>query len=673
MNHRIASLIGRLRPLGFLFWGSLIAPLVAAASFSWVLSQRSSAEIISEAEQTAAIVREHALRVFDAQESAMIAIDLRLGTMSWDEIRQSDSIREFLDGLMQSSPQMAAILLVDPNGEIAAARDNSKWAPSLLLKEDYAQVLRAPARLYLSPALDSKNGAELGFVLGRRRSNRSGAFDGAILIATRASYFEDFWSALSVSPSDVISIIRDDGALLARYSGVRATSAAIPQNSPFFELSSKKSEGLYQVRSSSDGGDRLYAFSKLGPFPAYVRIGVDLYAAFAPWRAQTAVLIAIAIGASLAFSSLTRIAQGREERLSAEIERRRRAETSLMARDEHVAALHKAETRLLLSGQRFRVAVGAMAGIVYDWRISTGAIYRSDGLSRLLGFSAEEAGADLAWWLERLHPDDRPRFEAQCGKFESGVIEEQAEEYRIKHFDGRWIYVWDRGSLIRDHEGKPVRVIGSAIDITERKYAEERQQILINELNHRVKNTLAMVQSITVQTARNVENPADMAQRLQDRLLALSKAHDQLIRTSWESVDLRELVENELTPYKQRDRCIKIEGPVAKLNAATGVALALVLHELATNAVKYGAFSIASGRLEVSWSIEPGDPPRVRLKWREHEVPAVMIPVSRGFGTRLIERGLAGVGGGSTSLEFRAGGVVCSLDMPLFRQSRRPH
>ncbi|WP_051952743.1 HWE histidine kinase domain-containing protein [Methylocapsa aurea] len=668
MKQPIRSLIGRLPPLGFLFWGALILPLVVAASFSAILYNRSAADIELEAERTAAIAREHALRIFDAQQDAMAAIDLRLGGMSWDEIRRSDSIREFLAGLMQSSPRMAAILLIDPGGRIAVSSNLSGNSPSLTMKEDYAQALRAHARLYLGPALQDKTEAGIGFAAGRG----PGAANGAIIIPTKARYFEDFWSTLAGVSTLMISIIRDDGVILARLSNVGERATTISEDSLFFELSRTQSAGLYRTRSSADGGDRLYAFAKLGSFPAYVRVSVDRDAAFAPWRAQTLALVAIAAGASLALATLVNMAQARETRLFAEIERRRRAETSLIARDEHVAALHKAESRLLLSGQRFRVAISAMAGIVYDWRISTGAIYRSDGLLKLLGCSVEEAGTSIAWWLARMHPDDRPRFELQRAKLGDGAIEEQAEEYRLRHRDGSWIHVWDRGSLIRDHQGKPVRVIGSAIDITERKNAEERQQILINELNHRVKNTLTTVQSITAQTARNVEDPVDMARRLQERFLALSKAHDQLIRTNWESVDLNELLENELTPYMEADSKITCAGPPAKLNAATAVAAALVLHELATNSGKYGAFSIDSGRLDVHWSIDAGDPPRARLTWREHGVPAAATPGKPGFGTRLIQRGLLGVGGGSTALEFLEGGVVCVLEMPLFAQPSDP-
>jgi len=673
LKDRLNSLISRLRPLGFLFWGSLTLPLVAAASFSWILYERSLAELATKAQETATIAREHALRVFDAQQSAMMVIDLRLGAMNWAEIRQSDSIHDFLAGLMQSSPRMGAILVIDPDGRIAASGEAAASAPGAPAQENYIdalRALRAHESVYLGPTIEDGGDTGIAFAIGRRGPGRSGAVEGAILIAAKTSYFEEFWSTLAAHSPDVISIIRDDGVVLARFSELEARSAAIPRESPFFEMSRVSESGLYHTASSVDGGDRVYAYSKLGAFPAYVRVGIGRDAALAPWRLQTALLVAIAAGVSLALATLVRMEQARETRLFAEIDRRQRAETTLIARDEYVAALHKAEARLLLIGQRFRVAVGVMAGIVYDWRISSGEVYRSDGLSRLLGFRADKARADLGWWLERLHPDDLPRFELQRAKFAAGAIEEQAEEYRIRHRDGRWIYVWDRGSLIRDHEGKPVRVIGSAIDITERKEVEERQQILINELNHRVKNTLATVQSITVQTSRGADDPQDMALRLQERFLALSKAHDQLIRTSWESVDLKELVENELSPYKGSSARVDIAGPPVQLDAATGVALALVLHELATNASKYGALSLATGRLEVKWSIERGDPPRVRVKWRECGVPGAATPGKPGFGTRLIERGLIGVGGGSTSLEFRSGGVLCILDMPLFRRGK---
>jgi PAS domain S-box-containing protein len=335
----------------------------------------------------------------------------------------------------------------------------------------------------------------------------------------------------------------------------------------------------------------------------------------------------------------------------------------LIAKEEHVAALQAAEAKLLLSEQRFRVAVENMSGIVYDWRVGDDETYRSEGLYALLGYPVGEHTTKPGWWIEKMHPEDRNRLAGLSEDLISGRVRDLAIEYRIRHCDGHWVYVSDHASAVEDRGEQ--RLIGSVIDISERKRAEEHQQMLISELNHRVKNTLATVQSITLQTARNSETAAEMAERLQDRFLALSKAHDQLIRTNWASVDLREFVVEELSPYAEAHGRIVIEGPHVSLNATAGVTMALLIHELATNAAKYGALSVASGQLDVRWSLKGGEPCRVRLVWEEHGVPGIRIPLRRGFGTRLIERGLVGFSGGSTSLEFRSDGVYCLLNLPL--------
>ncbi|MBL8555896.1 MAG: PAS domain-containing protein [Phenylobacterium sp.] len=207
-------------------------------------------------------------------------------------------------------------------------------------------------------------------------------------------------------------------------------------------------------------------------------------------------------------------------------------------------------------------------------------------------------------------------------------------------------------------EASGVFVEGS--DVTDRVLAERQQKLLVDELNHRVKNTLATVQAISDQTLRASETPEAFRQAFESRLMALSSTHDLLTQTSWRSAALDDVLRAEFRPYPA-DR-YALDGEDVDLAPAEALALGLVLHELATNAAKYGALSVAAGRVTVSWRVVRGE---LALTWRETGGPPVWPPVRSGFGTRLIERSLKGPLGGAAEQTFAPEGVVCRIRLRL--------
>lgn len=195
-------------------------------------------------------------------------------------------------------------------------------------------------------------------------------------------------------------------------------------------------------------------------------------------------------------------------------------------------------------------------------------------------------------------------------------------------------------------------------DVTERTRAEEQQQLMVNELNHRVKNTLATVQSVALQTLRNAVSLDTARGALNERLLALAKAHDVLTRESWEGADLADIVDSAIEAHAARAR-VQTAGPHVRLNPKRAVALAMALHELFTNAAKYGALKNDDGVVDITWS--SGDHPgALKLVWREHGGPVVEPPARRGFGVRMIN-GLARDLAGEAALEFRSEGLQCTI------------
>jgi two-component sensor histidine kinase len=203
----------------------------------------------------------------------------------------------------------------------------------------------------------------------------------------------------------------------------------------------------------------------------------------------------------------------------------------------------------------------------------------------------------------------------------------------------------------------------AAVDISERKRVEDHRLLLLNELNHRVKNTLATVQSIAVQSFRGPQPGASARALFEARLMALSRAHDVLTEENWQGANLDEIVGQAIAPYKGADPSrFEVTGPSVRLSAKMALSISMALHELATNAAKYGALSDNDGSVKIAWHIERQDrQSMLRLEWRESGGPAVAPPVHRGFGSRLIERGLAQDLGGGAKMEFRPDGLHCAI------------
>lgn len=214
-------------------------------------------------------------------------------------------------------------------------------------------------------------------------------------------------------------------------------------------------------------------------------------------------------------------------------------------------------------------------------------------------------------------------------------------------------------------------LLGAAIErlrvVDELRAAVREKDLLIGELNHRVKNTLATVQSIASQTLRNSPSVDHASEAIESRLIALSQVHNVLTDRSWAHVGLHDIVAQAVEPYRSRgENRIHVQGPGLQVPPRVALALAMALQELTTNAVKYGALSNGTGQIRVHWTLNgASSPPRLRLLWEETEGPPVQKPARRGFGTRLIERSLAQELGGEVRIEFFPGGVVCSVDAPL--------
>jgi two-component system CheB/CheR fusion protein len=240
-------------------------------------------------------------------------------------------------------------------------------------------------------------------------------------------------------------------------------------------------------------------------------------------------------------------------------------------------------------------------------------------------------------------------------------------EGRLLRADGSYVSVALSASPLFNKAGEIRGAIAAIADISQRKLAELHQQLLVNELNHRVKNMLATVQAVASQSFRNAGSMAQARGAFEQRLMALSIAHDMLTRENWEAVGLTEIVSGFMAAHCAVDHGqYTADGPEVRISPKSALALSMALHELGTNALKYGALSTKAGHVSILWTVtKPVPDQRLLMSWVETGGPSVAPPKKRGFGTRMIERGLAQDLGGQVILDFAETGIVCTIDAPL--------
>lgn len=291
----------------------------------------------------------------------------------------------------------------------------------------------------------------------------------------------------------------------------------------------------------------------------------------------------------------------------------------------------------------------------------------NDSMRRLLGRPAEDLQHRAI--EELLHPTDREKWRRLLAQ-NARNGESFGIEKRYLRPDGAEVWAVSTVTRLAEEEGSASGFFMVTIDVSERREAERLRGLLVAELNHRVRNNIVTVQSLVRHSRMNAVTPQDFEAALDARLAALARAHNLLMRETWTAASLGELVEDTLAPYAiGRESRVRAHGPTILLAPTAAVTLNMALHELATNAAKFGALSNESGRVEVSWSVRGGE---MELKWRETDGPLVEAPQRRGFGRRLIERGATQELGGAVTLSFAPGGVTCAFRIPLSQKVMAP-
>lgn len=270
-------------------------------------------------------------------------------------------------------------------------------------------------------------------------------------------------------------------------------------------------------------------------------------------------------------------------------------------------------------------------------------------------------------WVEGIRRDDYGQaIETFNAAFEARRV--FSREYRLRRWDGVYRWVHDKGApLYRD--GQFAGYFGSCVDVTSHREAEDRQRALVDELNHRVKNTLSVVQGLA-QHSFTGSSPSE-TEAFAGRLRAVAAAHDLLAGRMWRPVSLRDVVTAVATPWIDAPGRITIVGSPVVIPANTAVTMSLIVHELCTNAQKYGALRSEFGRVSIEWTVLPGSPETFEFHWREEGGPAVSEPVTRGFGMRLIERAFRDDEDARAMVDFNVRGFVCRIRAGMSGQDKQ--
>jgi PAS domain S-box-containing protein len=670
-----------------------VLPAIVIWTYTEVSLRRArEAEVNDLAIRQAQLVGAELERVFDGIHSLLLAVDETPSIRSFDTAACSP----YLKAIQEKVPYILSFVAMDISGHI-------RCRPLGTIDTQHYFADRA----YFHEAL-----SRLGFVVGDYTPvfeegglapqpvlplalpiwNDRGDVVGVLAAALDLAWLNQKVKERTVPENGSVTVADRRGIMIVQHPHPeRMLGKLLPQE--YLAQASAKTIGTAET-ISADGLKRIVGYIPLAvpPRDIYVNVGLSTKAAFASINQAArrgfmliaaALILALSLSALLSRAFITKPFEIVTDGIRAWRQGDYQARIDLPGKSGEFGILGRAFNDLMddvaerqhalqASEERARLALeaGHMGTWWYDPNKGVGGW--STQATAMLGFPHASEVMDHQHWLDILHPEDLDRV---VRKWHDSVKNQgdYQDEYRIRLPNGDLRWINSRGRVFFDIQKRPVYFIGIFQDITEQKHAEEQQRFFLDELNHRVKNTLTTVQSIASQTLRTTETSAQFKEAFEGRLLALSKTHNLLTRKSWREAELRDVAEQELAPYrKQGDERVVLNGPNVRLPARYAINLGLVLHELVTNAAKYGALSTNAGHLEMNWSVVENEdrPDQLRIHWTESGGPPVAPPKRQGFGSRLIRRSIEGELGGYMVLNFAEGGVSYDISVPLAHASK---
>jgi len=671
-THRRAAPLPRLSLVQrLLLPAALLLPLAILGLGAWIAWRAAWDEARAELARTADAAAEHARSLLELHRLRGRFVEEMLDGLGAEQIRaRQPQLHARLHQVLApgTEPASYSVFVFDAAGSMVLSSERQPAPGGDFSDREYFRALSAPGapRLQVGEVALGRTGNRLFFPVSMRREGAGGAFAGLINISVWPEGIAEGLARLRGQPGDILSLVRQDGAVLARTRPLdRPPPWRQPAGSSVLALISTGAERLEaEGPSPLDGTRRLFAYRRLEGWPLYASVARDRAAIVARWRERALLLLALGLPATFALAMLSLLARRAQEAAEA-------GQAGLEVRvAQRTAELARSTAELAESEGRLRVALEAADLGTWEMDCATGATERTPRTLAIFGMGPEHAHGTHAAWHDFIHPQDRPRVREGLDALRRGESERYAMEYRFERPDGRMIWVESCARTVqRAPDGTPRRIAGTVQDVTARREAEERRALLAREVDHRAKNVLAVVQAALRLTPRT--DAATYARAVEGRVAALARAHTLLAAQRWAGAGLREVLEGELSAFLLEGGGsggpqAELHGPPLRVSPSAAQSLSLVVHELATNAVKHGALSVPAGRLGVSWSVE-AQPAELLLRWRESGGPAPRADAPRGFGSRLIGAVVRDQLGGALALDWAEDGLRVEMRFPLSR------
>jgi two-component sensor histidine kinase len=676
------------------------------------LIQRNQEDIANNAY----FLADHTARLFEVTDLTLKQMAALIEGDNWDVIEASRPHWQHLVTVKETLPYFDNLWLNDSTGRLRLTTAQFPAPPSNVADRDAFKAHVRPSRgLYIGEPIIGQVTKEATFLISRRLSGTNNAFEGIISATVALSYLETYWGKLRLPKGGRITLLRAaDGKVIAQLPlpSDGLSFAPIDKASLDEAIAQNPQAGIYHLLSGDE--ERTGAYRRIGGLPLYINISIPDSAYWGPWTVQMRLYGAFALIGLLALTALTSLAsqQFREQAaneafLQKEVALRTselQAETAaleVLNRTGRALAAELDVDRLIESVVEAAVLLtGAQAGAYFSNqdgepgsnRREEYGIYNSGGArtafaklpndkicaavfdqGRILRFDDIADDPELGTTPESLQGHDRARARS---------VMAIPVSTRKGHIQGLLLFAHERAGAFTERAERLVAGLAAQAaialengrlyseaqhEIEERKQAQNQQSFLIRELHHRVKNTLATVQAVVGATARSTSSIDDFYKAFVGRIVSLANTHSLLTEALWQTAPLREILEKELKPYNDVwGERITLAGSAVELPSEIAVPIGMAIHELTTNAAKYGALAVRNGKVSVTWNVhDDGDEKRLTITWQERGGPRVSQPERQGFGSRLLHRVLTTQLNAKVDVEYDPAGLRVAIDAPL--------
>ena len=662
---------------------------------------------------------DHTARLLEVTDLTLKQAAALMQGQSWDQIETSKPLWQQLHAVQAALPFIEDVWLNDPSGRLRLTSEQFPTPSSNVSGRDaFSAQAAGDQGLFIGEPILGRVTKTPTFMISRRLQNGSAEFGGIAAVTVSLSYFYDYWSKIRLPKGSRVALLRaSDATVIAQYPPPPDGLSFAPIDKSAFDtaLGSASQAGLYPFISM--GQERAGAYRQVGAMPLYLNVSMPEDAYWTPWFVQTRLYGAFALIALFALLALTALAseQFHEQAADAALLERQVALRTSELRTETAALEILNRTGSVLAAELGldRIIESVVDAGIELTEAQFGAFFcgASQGGKEHYG-KFEPAGLRDTFAALNIRDIGAPAFQEGKAILLDNIAIEQGHDgtpftldatsdtpvirsilavpvvLRTGETHGILVFGHERAGMFNRRSERLLAGLtaqaaialensrlyrNAQSEIEERKQAQTQQSLLIRELHHRVKNTLATVQAVVGATARSAVSIDDFYQAFVGRIISLANTHSLLTEAVWQTASLREILEKELRPYNDtRGERIVLNGPAVDLPSEAAVPIGMAIHELTTNAAKYGALSIPGGKVAIAWEAEPvEDGTRLKLVWEERGGPGVSAPTRQGFGSRLLHRVLATQLNAKVELDFRPKGLRVAIDAVL-KQARFP-